>query len=104
MRDLLLELKASSHGEPFRLVATGVRPIGGTALFSTLDTTPAGTSARAKPLSGRVRSEHRNHLELHNRADCLRGEFYPGTAPSLAAWIPLARAWLVLGTELRTAR
>ena len=40
MRDLLLELKASSHGEPFRLVATGVRPIGGSALFSTLEPLP----------------------------------------------------------------
>ena len=42
MRDLLLELKASSHGEPFRLVATGVRPIGGSALFSTLTPLPQG--------------------------------------------------------------
>ena len=40
MRDLLLELKASSHGEPFRLVATGVRSIGGSAQFSTFAPLP----------------------------------------------------------------
>jgi hypothetical protein len=40
MSDLLLELKASSNGEPFRLFATGVRPIGGITLFSTLEPLP----------------------------------------------------------------
>jgi hypothetical protein len=40
MRDLLLELKASTHGETFRLVATGVRPIGGSAQFSTAKPLP----------------------------------------------------------------
>ena len=40
MRDLLLELNASTHGEPFRLVATGVRPVGGSAQFSTAKPLP----------------------------------------------------------------
>src|SRR5580704_17464703 len=40
MRDLLLELKASTNGEPFRLVATGVRPMGGGTKFSTAKPLP----------------------------------------------------------------
>ena len=40
MRDLLLELKASTYGEPCRLVATGVKPIGGSAQFSTAGPLP----------------------------------------------------------------
>jgi hypothetical protein len=41
VRDLLLEIKASSDGEPYRLIATGVRPIGGSVLFSPSEPVPS---------------------------------------------------------------
>jgi hypothetical protein len=75
MPDLLLELKASTYGEPFRLVATGVKPIGGNAQFSTTGPLP---QELLRALSHYFEEFERRNLELHDRASRLRGEFYRG--------------------------
>ena len=96
MRDLLLELKASTHGEPFRLVATGVSPFGGSAQFST-----------AKPLPQellRALNYYLDEIDVDRRGGSTARRPFRARATLSGGVVLICRLRSILPSEIHTCR